>query len=213
MGSFFSCYLWWVILGIFIGFLAFWLFDKYFRRDGNGDDNNSKMGFTSSPPVSTQSSVAASTPKPVEAKKEETKAAEPKPVKAKTETPKTAKPKVAKPKQVKKKAASSAKLDKDNASEFGFKPTKKGQDDLTIVEGIGPKISQILISKEFNTFEKLSLAKYDQIKQILDDSGPAYKLAKPDSWPKQAMLAHTKQWKELKVLQDRLIGGVEPDDK
>ncbi len=213
MDDFFSCYLWWVILGIFLGFLAFWLFDKCFKRDGK---NEPQAIVRPTPPsvVAQQPLAAVTTPVQEVKKTEKPKAEKPKTVKAKAAKPKVAKPKAVKAKAAKPKAAKpKAASVKDNASEFGFKPTKKGQDNLTLIEGVGPKISQILISKDLGTFEKLSKSKEEHIKEILDGSGSAYKMAKPQTWPKQAKLAHSKKWKELKALQDRLVGGVEPEDK
>ncbi len=42
---------------------------------------------------------------------------------------------------------------------------------------------------------------------MLDDAGPDYKVAAPDTWPRQAELAAAGNWDELKVYQDRLKGG------
>jgi len=40
MSEFFSCYLWWVILGILLGFFLLWLYDRIFHRDGGPDQKN-----------------------------------------------------------------------------------------------------------------------------------------------------------------------------
>lgn len=100
---------------------------------------------------------------------------------------------------------------KDSAKEFGLKPQKSGKDDLTVVEGIGPKISQLLIADGIETFRQLEKTEVSAIQKILDDAGPSFKLAKPESWPRQSGLCVAQDWKELKAYQDRLFNGVEFD--
>jgi large subunit ribosomal protein L27 len=34
----------------------------------------------------------------------------------------------------------------------------------------------------------------------------------PKTWAKQAKLAHEEKWQDLEDLQDRLVGGREPED-
>ena len=46
-----------------------------------------------------------------------------------------------------------------------------------------------------------------QIQPILDKGGPNFKLAVPDTWPEQAMLAAHNHWQSLKSLQDALNAG------
>ena len=98
------------------------------------------------------------------------------------------------------------------AKEFGLKPQKSGKDDLTVIEGIGPKISQLLIADGIETFRQLEKTEVSDIQKILDDAGPSFKLAKPESWPKQSGLCVAQDWQELKEYQDRLFNGVEFDN-
>ena len=84
---------------------------------------------------------------------------------------------------------------------------KYKQDDLKIVEGIGPKIAGLLVDGGINTWAKLAETPTSRIQEILDAAGPRYKLAKPGTWPQQAGLAATGKWEELKKLQDELDGG------
>ncbi len=102
----------------------------------------------------------------------------------------------------------------DNPTEYGFKikKTAEGIDDLTVIEGIGPKICQLLIDDGITTFKMLNDAPHERLAGILEKAGPHFRLAKPDAWPKQAALAARGEWKALKELQDRLVGGVEFDD-
>ena len=87
------------------------------------------------------------------------------------------------------------------------KPKKSKKDDLTKIEGIGPKINELLNKGGINSFEDLANAKNDRLKKILDDAGPRYKMHDPGSWPRQSKLAADGKWDELKKLQDELDGG------
>jgi len=78
-------------------------------------------------------------------------------------------------------------------------------DDLTIIEGIGPKIDSVLKAAGIISFEQLSQTPPERVKEILLAAG--LRLADPQSWGKQAQLAAAKQWEELKQLQSQLKGG------
>jgi len=80
-------------------------------------------------------------------------------------------------------------------------------DDLKIVEGIGPKIEQLLKEGGINTWEDLSNAAVERIQEILDAAGPRYQIHDPSTWPAQAKFAVEGKWDELKEYQDMLIGG------
>ncbi len=82
-------------------------------------------------------------------------------------------------------------------------------DNLKKVEGIGPKIEGLLNAAGINTFSALSRSKYEDLKAILDDAGPRYKMHNPKTWPQQAELADKGDWDELSDLQDHLLGGRE----
>ncbi|HHB79676.1 MAG TPA: DUF4332 domain-containing protein [Saprospiraceae bacterium] len=87
------------------------------------------------------------------------------------------------------------------------KAAPKKPDDLKKIEGIGPKIAQLLTDAGISTFAKLATAKQDKLKAILAAAGNRYKMHNPATWPEQANLAKNGQWDELKKLQDRLDGG------
>jgi predicted flap endonuclease-1-like 5' DNA nuclease len=97
------------------------------------------------------------------------------------------------------------------ASLAGF--SVKGDDDLPIIEGIGPKISELLKANGVPTFAKLSTMTVPEISAILDIGGPRFKLANPGSWALQAKLCAENRWAELKALQDELYAGVETTDR
>lgn len=80
-------------------------------------------------------------------------------------------------------------------------------DNLKKIEGIGPKIAEILNKAGIYTFTNLSQTPVDRLQGILADAGNRYKLHNPQTWPQQAALAAAGNWEELKTLQDRLDGG------
>jgi len=80
-------------------------------------------------------------------------------------------------------------------------------DDLTKIEGIGPKISGLLQAAGIKTFADLAGAEVDKLQQVLTGGGPSFRLADPASWPQQARLAADGNWDELQALQEKLQGG------
>jgi predicted flap endonuclease-1-like 5' DNA nuclease len=83
------------------------------------------------------------------------------------------------------------------------------QDDLKAIEGIGPKIENLLHEAGIKTWQKLSETDVSILHSILEKAGPRYQLASPDTWPKQAKLAAEGKWDDLQVYQDSLDGGKE----
>jgi len=86
---------------------------------------------------------------------------------------------------------------------------KYKQDDLKIVEGIGPKIEVLLNNAGIDTWQQLSKTELSALKAILRAAGPRYRLAAPVSWSLQARLANNGEWSKLKQVQDKL-GDVRP---
>jgi predicted flap endonuclease-1-like 5' DNA nuclease len=78
-------------------------------------------------------------------------------------------------------------------------------DDLTELEGIGPKVAKVLAGIDISTFESLANADYDKVKTALDTAG--YKYMDPTGWIEQAALAAKGDTEELKKLQNSLKGG------
>lgn len=80
-------------------------------------------------------------------------------------------------------------------------------DDLTKIEGIGPKVQGLLNDAGISTFAELASRAPGQLSEILDAAGSIYKAMDKTSWPKQAALAAEGKWEELQTLQDELVGG------
>lgn len=86
-------------------------------------------------------------------------------------------------------------------------PASGKPDDLRKIEGIGPKIAELLNKDGIMTFAQLANASIERLNKILDDAGPNYAVHDPGTWPEQSALARDNRWDELGVLQDRLKGG------
>lgn len=84
----------------------------------------------------------------------------------------------------------------------------KNTDDLTIIEGIGPKINELFHNNGISSFAQLASATVPQMRAILDAGGSRFRIANPSTWAQQAGLAAENKWAELKKLQDKLSGGV-----
>jgi predicted flap endonuclease-1-like 5' DNA nuclease len=87
-------------------------------------------------------------------------------------------------------------------------PAAAKADDLKRIEGIGPKISNILRAAGIMTFAQLAETEPDSVRAILREANPnLLRLANPDTWPQQAQLAAEGDWEALSKLQDQLKGG------
>ena len=80
-------------------------------------------------------------------------------------------------------------------------------DDLTKIEGVGPKGAEVLAAAGITTFAQLAASKAEDIKEILEKSGGNFNAQDPTSWPEQAQLAADGKWDEFKELQDKLNAG------
>jgi predicted flap endonuclease-1-like 5' DNA nuclease len=86
------------------------------------------------------------------------------------------------------------------------KPVPK--DDLTIIEGIGEKIAELLNQNGITTFAQLAGTSEEQLRAILGEAGPSFRMADPTTWPRQAQLAADRDWEGLQQLKQKLSGGV-----
>ena len=94
------------------------------------------------------------------------------------------------------------------------KPAKKATsdskaDDLTKIEGVGPKAAEALANSGLETFAKVAKADALKMKEILTEASSRMAHLDPTSWPKQAKMAADGKWDELKVWQDKTKAGVE----
>lgn len=100
--------------------------------------------------------------------------------------------------------------DIEAAKAAGFKIRRQGNhDDFTVIEGIGPKIHELIHAENIHTYSQLASTSIAVIQKILDDAGTNFVLAEPDTWPAQSVLAAKNQWMDLSKWQDELDGGKE----
>ncbi len=167
LSAFFSCYLWWLLAGALLGWLAHWWLCKCTVRASSDTHSSSAKTAFAAAPVAAATSVAITS------------------VAA---------------------AAAAPAINIAAAKAAGIHV--KGADDLEIIEGIGPKICGLFHAADQKTFAQVSQMSIQQMSKILDDAGPRFKLANPETWAQQAKLAANNQWAELKHLQDNLTAGV-----
>jgi predicted flap endonuclease-1-like 5' DNA nuclease len=84
-------------------------------------------------------------------------------------------------------------------------------DDLTLIEGIGPKIAAALVSAGVTTFARIAEMAPADLEAIVRGAGVRM-VGKSESWPVQARLAADGKLAELKTLQDKLKGGQLPTE-
>lgn len=167
LSAFFSCYLWWLLAGFLLGWLAHWWLCKCTVR--NCKDSASTVATSS-----THQAAFAAAPSAASA--------------------------------IVAAVAADPVIDIAAAKLAGI--SVKGADDLQVIEGIGPKICGLFHEAGHKTFTQVSNMNLAQMSKILDDAGPRFKLANPETWAQQAKLAANNQWAQLKHLQDNLTAGV-----
>lgn len=91
-------------------------------------------------------------------------------------------------------------------------PVPTNPDDLKIIEGIGPKIEELCNQQGIWTFEALAATPVERLQEMLDAAGPSFRISSPETWPRQAELAATGKWDELKEYQEFLSGGRNPEE-
>ena len=79
---------------------------------------------------------------------------------------------------------------------------------LRLVEGIGPRISQLLYENGITNLGELAATSGEDLKGMLDDAGGSFRLHSPETWPAQAALAAKGKYEELRTWQDDLKGGL-----
>jgi predicted flap endonuclease-1-like 5' DNA nuclease len=83
------------------------------------------------------------------------------------------------------------------------------EDNLQIIEGVGPKIEGVLQEAGYRSWEQLAAADANALRTVLADAGKRFQLADPSSWPHQASLAAAGNWDELIRYQKFTDGGRE----
>ncbi len=82
-----------------------------------------------------------------------------------------------------------------------------GADDLQKIEGIGPKVAELLHAGGITTFAGLAGTPMAKLKEILHAAGSRYAMMDPGTWPEQSALAAKGDWAALEKLEAELKGG------
>ncbi|MEO1009719.1 MAG: 30S ribosomal protein S2 [Bacteroidota bacterium] len=168
------------------------------RKAEKQADREGKEADATPPEVKTEEKVAEASLEVEDTPKEETSQEEVKetPVVTKEELP------VAEPVD---EAVSETEEEEKNKEN----PVTEKADDLTKVEGIGPKAAEALVNAGITSFAGLADADAEKIKEILTEASSRMAHLDPTSWSKQAKMAADGNWDELKEWQDKVKGGVE----
>lgn len=80
-------------------------------------------------------------------------------------------------------------------------------DDFTIIEGVGPRINDLLHGAGINSFAQLAATDVTRLREILESAN--LRFIDPVTWREQSELAAQGRMDDLKALTDRLKGGRE----
>lgn len=99
----------------------------------------------------------------------------------------------------------------DKAKPAPAKPNGKGKrkadgDDLTRIEGIGPKMSAALQAAGIDTFARLAEADEPTLRAAIEAAGMNFSPSLP-TWPAQAAFAARGDWEGLAAFQEQLTAG------
>ncbi len=104
--------------------------------------------------------------------------------------------------------AATAKLEKELEERAQEEASQKArirhmQDDLTVINGIGPRVSSVLRAAGIKSFSKLAQKEPEEIQGILVAENPRLtRLTDPSTWHEQARMAADAEWEDLRALQD-----------
>jgi len=85
---------------------------------------------------------------------------------------------------------------------------KDGTDNLQVIEGIGPKIGELLNAAGIHRFHELATTPVATLEGILKEGGSHFQLANPSTWPEQAALIAKGDVAAFEQLIGELKGGV-----
>jgi predicted flap endonuclease-1-like 5' DNA nuclease len=80
-------------------------------------------------------------------------------------------------------------------------------DPLLKIEGIGPKIEELLNKGGIVSYRQLASASTERLQAILDDAGEQYRIHDPGTWPEQARLLAEGKLEAFEDLTLKLKGG------
>lgn len=120
------------------------------------------------------------------------------------------------PRAAKKQAAPVAEATAPVAEAPAPKATRKKKtegDDLTTIEGLGPKSAQALIAAGVTTFAQIAALSAEELEDMVKVKGGVRVLdGQTKTWPKQAQFLVDGDEAGFKTYTEHLVGGREPDD-
>nr|WP_292964653.1 MULTISPECIES: hypothetical protein [unclassified Allomuricauda] len=81
------------------------------------------------------------------------------------------------------------------------------ENDLKLIEGIGPKIEGLFHNFGIKTWKDLAETSVDKCQEVLDSGGKRYRIHDPASWPMQAKMAYEGHWQQLFEWQEKHRAG------
>jgi predicted flap endonuclease-1-like 5' DNA nuclease len=79
--------------------------------------------------------------------------------------------------------------------------------DFTLLEGVGPRIAQLLHERGLTTWWALANADVELLRSVLAEAGPKFQIHDPRAWPQQARLLANGQWEKFATLAAALRHG------
>lgn len=79
--------------------------------------------------------------------------------------------------------------------------------DFTMIEGIGPRIAQLLHERGLTTWWALANADVELLRSVLAEAGPKFQIHDPRAWPQQSRLLAHGQWDKFATLAAALRHG------
>ena len=79
--------------------------------------------------------------------------------------------------------------------------------DFTLIEGIGPAISHLLVNRGLTTWWSLANADHALLRSMLAEAGPKYQVHDPTTWPQQARLLANGDWQQFLGMVDAIRDG------
>lgn len=79
--------------------------------------------------------------------------------------------------------------------------------DFTLIEGVGPRIAQLLVDRGITTWWALANSDVELLRSVLREAGPKFQVHDPRSWPQQARLLAFGEWEKFLTLAAALRYG------
>ena len=101
----------------------------------------------------------------------------------------------------------SARTSDDDTTTYTSRRRGSSRDDLTIIEGIGPRADELLRDNGIASFRELADTPVRKLQKILDEGGRIFNGLDPKTWPRQAAIARDSKMDELESYKDKLMNG------